>query len=168
MKAYFISLNLSKLFADNTSLFTVVKDKNESGNILNNDLQSISRWAYKWKMLFNPDPKKPAHEVLFSRKNQIQNHPVISLNNIQVERSSHQKHLGLILDEKLNFKEHINSAISKVNKGISVLKKLRHTLPRKSLITIYKSFLRPLVDYGDIIYDQSNNESFCEKLESIQ
>ena len=157
-----------KLFADDTSFFTVVKDKNESGNILNNDLQSISRWAYKWKMLFNPDPKKPAQEVLFSRKNQIQNHAIISLNNIQVERSSHQKHLGLILDKKVNFKEHVNTAISKVNKGISVLKKLRHTLPRKSLITIYKSFLRPLVDYGDIIYDQPNNESFCEKLESIQ
>ena len=84
----------AKLFADDTSLFTVVKDKNESGNILNNDLQSISRWAYKWKMLFNPDPKKPAQEVLFSRKNQIQNHPIISLNNIQVERSSHRSTLA--------------------------------------------------------------------------
>ena len=119
-------------------------------------------------MLFNPDPKKPAREVLFSRKKQLQNHPNISLNNIQVERSSHQKHLGLILDEKLNFKKHVDGAISKVNKGISVIKKLRHTLPRKSLITIYKAFLRPLIDYGDIIYDQPNSDSFCEKLESIQ
>ena len=41
-------------------------------------------------------------------------------------------------------------------------------LPRKSLITIYKDFLRPLIDYGDIIYDQPQNESFCEKLESVQ
>ena len=41
-------------------------------------------------------------------------------------------------------------------------------MPRKSLITIYKAFLRPLVDYGDIIYDQSQNEPFCEKLESVQ
>ena len=79
-----------------------------------------------------------------------------------------QKHLGLILDEKLNFKQHVDSAISKVNKGISVIRKLRHTLPRNSLITIYKVFLRPLIDYGDIIYDQPSNDSFCEKLESIQ
>ena len=71
-------------------------------------------------------------------------------------------------DEKLNFKKHVDGAISKVNKGISVIKKLRHTLPRKSLITIYKVFLRPLIDYGDIIYDQPNDDSFCEKLESIQ
>ena len=56
----------------------------------------------------------------------------------------------------------------KINKGISVIKKLRHSLPRKSLMTIYKAFLRPLIDYGDIIYDQPQNESFCEKLESVQ
>ena len=41
-------------------------------------------------------------------------------------------------------------------------------MPRKSLITIYKAFLRPLIDYGDIIYDQPQNESFYEKLESVQ
>ena len=118
-------------------------------------------------MLFNPDPKKPAQEVLFSRKTRIENHPTRSLNNIPVERTTFQKHLGLIFDEKLNFKQHVDSAISKVNKGISVIRKLRHTLPRNSLITIYKVFLRLLIDYGDIIYDQPNNDSFCEKLESI-
>ena len=134
-------LNLNtKLFADGTSLFNIVKDKNDSADILNDDLQLISNWAYKWKMLFNPGPKKAAQEVLFPRKSQIQNHPTLSLNNIQVERSTYHKHLGVILDEKLNFKEHINSAISKVNKGISVIKKLRHTLPQKSLLTIYKVF----------------------------
>ena len=53
------------------SLFTIVKDKKESANILNNDLVLlISRWAYNWKMLFNPNPTKPAQEVLFSRKKQ--------------------------------------------------------------------------------------------------
>ena len=69
------------------------------------------------------------------------------------------------MDEKLNFKQHVDSAISKVNEGISVIKNLRHTLSRKSLITIYKIFL---IDYGDITYDQPNNDPFCEKLESIQ
>ena len=81
---------------------------------------------------------------------------------------SSQKHLGLILDEKLNFKQHIESAIVKINKGVAVTKKLRYSLPHKSLITIYKAFLRTLIDYGDIIYDQPQNESFCEKLESVQ
>ena len=78
-----------KLFADDTSLFTIVKDKNESANTLNNDLLLISKWAYNWKMFFNPDPRKPAQEVLFSRKKKTQIHPAISFNNIQFERASH-------------------------------------------------------------------------------
>ena len=56
-----------KLFVDDTSLFTIVKDINESASILNNDLLLISKWAYNWKMLLNPDPTKPAHEVIFSK-----------------------------------------------------------------------------------------------------
>ena len=93
----------AKLFADDTSLFTLVKDKNESTSILNNDLFLISKWAYNWKMLFKSDPTKPAHEVIFSKKKMTQTHPIISLNNIQVERVPYQKHLGILLDEKLNF-----------------------------------------------------------------
>ena len=59
----------AKPFADDTSLFTIVKDKNESANILNDDLQLISNWAYKWKMLFNPDPKKTCpRSIIFKKK----------------------------------------------------------------------------------------------------
>ena len=55
-----------------------------------------------------------------------------------------------------------------MNKGIAALRKLRYSFPRKLLITIYKALLRPLLDYGDIIYDQPQNESVCGKLESVQ
>ena len=54
------------------------------------------------------------------------------------------------------------SYVLKVNKGISVIKKLRPTLPQKALVTIYKAFLRLLNDYGDIIFDQPQNESFVK------
>ena len=105
-------------------------------------------------MFFNPDPSKPAQEVLFSRKKKTQILPTISFNNIQIERASHHKHLGVLLDEKFNFKQHIDTTILKLNKGMSVIKKFRHSLPRKPLMTIYKACLRLLIDYGDIIYDQ--------------
>ena len=88
----------AKLFADDTSLFTIVKDKNVSANIFNKDLSLLSKWAYDWKMLFNSDPSKPAQEVLLSRKRQVQTHPVLIMNNIQVETFNiqvpYQKHLG--------------------------------------------------------------------------
>ena len=55
-----------------------------------------------------------------------------------------------------------------MNKSIALLKTLRYSLPRKSLITIYKALLRTLFDYGDIIYDLPHNESVCEKLEPVR
>ena len=64
----------AKLFADDTSLFTIVKDKTKSANILSNDLSEISKWAYDWKMLFNPDTCKRAQEVVFSRKKKTHSH----------------------------------------------------------------------------------------------
>ena len=124
----------------------------------------ISKWAYNWKIFFDPDSNKPTQEALFSRKNKVQVH----LNNTQLERTSYQKQLSILPDEKRNFKQHIDSVIPKINKGISVIKTFRHSLPRKSLLTIYKAFLRPLIDYKNIIYDQPQNEAFCEKLESVQ
>ena len=105
-----------KLFADDTSLFTIAKDINESASMLNSDLLLISKWAFNWKMLFNPDPTKLTQEVIFPKKKKTQTHPIKSLNNIQVEKVPYKKHLGILLDEKLNFKQHVASAILKMNK----------------------------------------------------
>ena len=57
-----------KLFADDTSLFSIVSDPLETANILNEDLDKIRGWAEQWKMAFNPDPTKQAQEVVFSIK----------------------------------------------------------------------------------------------------
>ena len=91
-------------------------------------------------------------------------HPLIKLNNLSVQNASSQKHLGMILDEKLNFAPHLKEKCLKFNKGIEVIKKLQNILPRQPLLTIYKSFVRPHFDYGDIIYDQPKNESFCQSI----
>ena len=58
----------TKLFADDTSLFSLVHNRDSSPAEFNNDLAEISDWAQQWKMSFNPDPSKQAHKVIFSRK----------------------------------------------------------------------------------------------------
>ena len=98
-------------------------------------------------MIFNPDLSKQAQEVIFSRKTNKISHPTATFNTVPVARTSCQKHLGLHLDEKLNFSQHINIKNSKANKGIGTIKRLSHILPRKSLLTIYKSFIGPHLDY---------------------
>ena len=82
-----------------------------------------------------------------------------------VARTTCKKHL----DEKLSLYDHINAKISKANRRIGIIKRVSNTLPRNSLLIIYKSVKsRPHLDNCDIIYVQLNNESFCTKIERIQ
>ena len=93
----------SKLFTDHTSLFSVVKNVNETAKSLNKDLENISKWVDQWKMSFSLDPTKMAKEVLLSRKNlKVINPNLIFIGKI-FHSSPFQKCLGLVLNSKLNF-----------------------------------------------------------------
>ena len=74
----------------------------------------------------------------------------------------------VILDVKLSFEEQLKNVFKKTNKTIELLRKLSNSLPRQALITIYKAFVRPHLDYGDVLYDQALNNLFHAKMESIQ
>ena len=119
-------------------------------------------------MSFNTDPTKQAQEDTFNRKTTKKIHPKIFFNNIPVSKADSQKHLGLHLDSKLFFDIHIKIILTKVNRTIGLLPKFQQVLPRPSLITIYKVFIRPHLDFGDVIFDQTFNNSFHQRLEFIQ
>ena len=106
----------SKLFADYTSLFLVIHDVNSSQIDLNEDLDKINNWAYQWKMSFNPDPSKKAEDVIFSRKVNNVVHPPLTFSNVDVGQRRSQKHLGMFLDFKLSFNEHLETVFAKINR----------------------------------------------------
>ena len=119
-------------------------------------------------MSFNPDPIKQAQDVIFSRKTKKEYHPPLAFNNNNVSETNSQKHLGVVLDNRLSFEDHLKIILNKVNNTIGLLCKLHNILPRSALLIIYKSFIRPHLDYGDIIYDQTYNASFHQTLELLQ
>ena len=106
-------------------------------------MNRLNDWAFEWKMVFNPDPVSKLKKFIFSCKLQKPTRPTLSFNNNAVTQSVTQKHLGMALDTKLDFQGHLRSILNKVNKTIGLLRKLRNTLPRLPLLTIYESFIRP-------------------------
>ena len=117
---------------------------------------------------FNPDPSEQAEEVVFSRKLQKLVYLPLHFNNIVVTQSTTQKHLGMLLNVQLDFQGHLKNIYSKVNKTIGLLHKFHNTLTRLPLLTIHKSFIRPHLDYDDVIYDQAYTASFHQKIEFVQ
>ena len=105
--------SLAKLFADDTSLFSVY-NLLLSAEIMNKDLIKISKWAYQWKTPFNPDITKQAQEVIFSWKSKKIDHPTVYFNHAPVAHTNCHKHLGMYLDKKLNFLQHIKKKHQKL------------------------------------------------------
>ena len=81
-----------------------------------------------------------------------------------MSQTPYQKHFCIFLDARLKFEEHLKVITTRVNKDIRLLQKLQKTLPRTVLITMYKAFVRPHLDYGDITYDEDYNKTFHQKL----
>ena len=117
---------------------------------------------------FNANPTEQTREVILSCKTEKLLHPPLLFNNPNVTQLIYQKHIGIILDSKLTFENPTNKVTTKKNKFIRILRKQKNLLPRNALITIYKAFVRPHLDYGDVLYDEIFNLSFKQKLKSIQ
>ena len=126
-----------------------VHDTNQTGINLNDDLEKVSNWAFKWKMSFNPDINKQVQEGILSPRLQKSNHPSITFNGTSVIQSEIQKKMWLI-----------RNVLNKVSKTIGLLRKI---LQRPPLIAIYEIFIRSHLDYKDVIYDQAYNVSFHQK-----
>ena len=108
--------------------------------------QQNNAWANQWKITFNPDSNKQAQEVIFSCKTKKISHPPLNFNNKSAQQVQFQKCLGVYLDGKLDFREHLQSMFKKINKTISLLRKLQNDLCIAPLVTIYKSFVRLHLD----------------------
>ncbi len=166
----------ARIFADDTSLFVVVDDPQTAFEILSHDLKLVEVWARQWHMSFNPDPAKPPIEIVFSTKTKPPQHPSLFFNGSMVKSEVEHKHIGLILDKKLNFNSHINAQIKKANKGVGALKCMSKYAPRKTLDMVYKSHVRSHLEYCDIIFHQPPADGELstklsvnmEKLESVQ
>ncbi|XP_060593627.1 uncharacterized protein LOC132748097 [Ruditapes philippinarum] len=96
-----------------------------------------------------------------------QSHPSLNMHGHIIPEVGHHKHLGIILSNDCSWHEHINFIVNKAWKRVHIMRRLKFTLDKKSLEVIYTSFIRPFLEYADVIW---NNCSMAEKdiLDKIQ
>ena len=140
----YLSKDLSsvKLFVDDTSIFSTGQDVKHSTDQLNRGLDLISKCAYQWKMLFDQGPQKQTQKFIFSKKTIKAPHLSVVF-NFPVVQSSHQKHLGVCLDQKLNLTHHIKEKVTKANKGYAVINNYKlNYIP----LNAFLPYINPLLD----------------------
>lgn len=153
-----------KLFADDTSLYVTVDRPEQAAVTLNSDLATIQEWADKWMVTFNPTKTE---SLLISRRLNRDIHPPLLMNDTVIQEVEHHKHLGLSLTNNGTWHTHIENSKSKAWTRISTMRKLKYRLSRQTLETMYTSFIRPALEYADVIWDNCTRYEE-QDLEKIQ
>ena len=152
-----------KLFADDTSIYMIIDNPLLNAIQLNQNLNKIHNCSKKWLVNFNP---QKTETLLISRKTFPTYHPPLFMNNTPIQEVSEHKHLGLIFDTSCQWKSHIDYILEKASNKLKLLRALKFQIDRKSLQTMYFSFIRPVIEYSDIVWDNCT-QTLKEKLEKI-
>ena len=153
-----------KLFADDTSIYLEVDNPRDSAEILNGDIDKIHKWSEKWLVKFNPNKTET---MVISRKALKPVHPPLLMNQHVLNEVTNHKHLGIILSNNGLWHEHVDHIVKKAYVRINIIRKIRFVADRYTLEKIYMSFIRPILEYGDVIWD-SQNLTLVNKVENVQ
>ena len=154
-----------RLFADDTSLFFIADRENEdiANMTLNGDLSVISLWADQWFITLN-DSKTVS--MTCTRLHNINPTPLF-LKRAPISGADHHRHLGISLSSNGSWEHHIENICVRAMKRVDCLRGMKFLLDRRSLEKLYFIFIRPILEYGDIIWDNCSHRC-SEMLERVQ
>ena len=133
------------LFADDTNVFLTGNNLKDLENAMNDELSKLSGWLQSNKLSLNV---KKTHYMIFTPPRNKINHTVdIKIDNSLIEKVDHTKFLGVIVDSKLSWKQHVVYIKGKIHKSIGIINRARHFLNGESLLTLYYAFLYPYLMY---------------------
>jgi len=147
-----VSKHLSSLmFADDTNMFTEHKDLQYLNNMINNELAKVVEWLAVNKLSLNV---KKTHIMVFTKNKVRSNSDALNIyiGDYLIQTVTKTSFLGIIIDDKLTWKEHINKLSNKISKGIGMIKKVKYKLQTKTLINLYYAFVYPYLVYCNIIW----------------
>lgn len=138
------------LFADDTNLLISHKDLTTLTEKLNRDLAQYSTWFQANKLSLNV--KKCNFMVFAGRRNYIFDDIRICIQNQQIDKVSSVRFLGVQLDDKLMWKDHIGTVCKKVTKSLGILRRIRHFVHEKVMLTLYYSLIYPYLSYCNVVW----------------
>jgi hypothetical protein len=147
-----------KLFADDTSLYLIVDNPNDTAFLLNQDLNQLQRRSEKWLVKFNPNK---IETMVISSKRSAPYHSPLQMNDQDLHEVNSHKHLGVIISDNGQWNDYIDYIVKKTYNRLNIMRKSRTFLDRYSLQNNHIFFIRPLMEYVDVIWD--NNSIRCSK-----
>jgi len=141
--AWFMINSTIKLYADNVLIYRIIDSENDY-LALQNDIDKLEQWADVWSMKFNPD--KCVHLKITNTKTSLNHNYTIY--NHQLREVTSAKYLGITIDKRLTWKDHVNEICSKANSAKTLLRRNIYQCPKTIKSNCYKSFVQPILEYA--------------------
>ena len=155
------------MLADDTSLNISSKSLPEIENTLQNSITEIDKWCSKNHMVLNPNKTKSMLITTRQRHNRYNPKLNLSVNQIKINQVQEHKLLGVVIDESLTWKQHINHVSKKLSKNIYLLNRLKNILDKDTKILFYNAFIKSHIDYCSTVWDNTSKQNI-QKLISLQ
>ena len=134
-----------QIFADDTKIYRAISTP-EDNSLLQKDLDSVTKWSQEWQLHFNEDKCKVLH---LGRNNEGHSY---HMGHTELEATLVEKDLGVHMDHELKFHHHVNTSAKKANKILGLIKHTFHNLDEVSLPLLYKTLVRPHLEYANVIW----------------
>lgn len=144
------------LYADDASIYAPIDPKNPlRGHVLlQDDLDQLGDWADTWGLVFKPSK---CRDLIFTKRG-YPTYQIMKLKDFEIPRVSSHKHLGFHLDSHLDFNDHVNMLVEKINKKLNPLRALSYKMKSCHLNTVYNHFIKPHYDYCDVLYTSAKSK----------
>ena len=144
------------MFADDTNLFYSNKNIDTLFKVVNKELLKINMWFQANKLSLNANKTK----YIFFHKPRMKNNiplnlPILKINDTEITREQSMKFLGVVVDENLSWKNHIELLETKIAKNIGVLYRASKLLNFKCLKNIYFALIHSYINYANIAWGSS-------------
>jgi hypothetical protein len=138
------------LFADDTAIYCSATSAADLQLHLNEDLKIVSKWMETNKLTLNVSKTKLM--VIGGKQRSRLNSIELTINKELIDQVDKFKYLGIIINESLDWSDHIDNVQSKVAKRLGLLKRVKHLLPRQPRELVYKTVIQPVLEYEDIVW----------------
>ena len=150
------------LFADDTNLFYSDKSLDNLQNVLNTELSKLVEWFRANKLSLNA---QKTNYIFFGYKKIPRNQNLkLSLDGNSISQVESTKFLGVYLDEKLTWKNHIDHISLKISRGLSIMSRVRNILPLHVILMLYHTMIYPYLTYCNIVWGSAK----CSVISKVQ
>jgi hypothetical protein len=149
-----------KLYADDLTLYRKVNNSDDCA-LLQNDLNALYQWALEWQLKINFDKCRIMH---FGYK---PSQYIYKLNDFVIVNSECEKILGVYIDSKLNFSEHVFNIVTKSRQISNILLRAFNFCDNEVLINLFKTYVRPHLEYASVVFSP-RHLYLTDLLENVQ